>query len=219
MKPDNVYPILYSLRNCPYAMRARIALYKSKQVSELRDIVLSNKPPEMINASAKATVPVLVLPEGSIIDESLDIMIWALQNSDPDLLLHSKSKSLEDMLVTIRWFDNDFKSALDKYGCAKRYHETNLSECRASCEIFLEYLEQRLSAHTFLLANNESLVDIAIFPFIRKFARIERQWYLQSPYPNVRRWLNIYLQSRMFSKVMTKYPLWSTEQSATLFPS
>lgn len=224
-------PVLYSLRNCPYAIRARIAIFKSQQPVALRDVVLTNKPAEMILASAKATVPILVFNasktlsvEGCtdsathvsntdnaalVIDESLDIMLWALHTSDPHDLLHNFQPDMQkQMLALINDFDIEFKRRLEAYKCAKRYHETNLVECRQACEAYILRLEQCLTAHEFLMSARESLVDIALLPFIRQFARIERQWYLQSPYPKVKQWLTNYLQSPMFTKVMAKYPLW-----------
>ena len=220
---DSTLPILYSLRNCPYAMRARIAIFKSKAPVHLRDLVLSNKPPEMITASPKATVPVVVLPSGEVIEESLDVMLWALKSSDPNDLLHySNEQALTEMLNLINIFDNDFKTCLEQYKCAKRYKENNVEECRAECETFIQLLETRLNnscgnGKCYLFGEKESLADIALLPFIRQFARIERQWYLQSPYPKVKQWLNHYLQSPMFTKVMAKYPLWLDNHEIVLF--
>jgi glutathione S-transferase len=216
----NALPILYSLRNCPYAMRARIAIFKAKQSILLRDIVLSNKPEEMLTASPKATVPVLVLPNGTVLEESFDVMLWALNETDPDNLLHSENEeALPEMLKLIETFDQEFKTCLEQYKCAKRYRENNISECREVCEQFIRQLEHRLSSHAFIMSDKESLADIALLPFIRQFARVERQWYLQSPYPNVRQWLNHYLQSPMFTKVMAKYPLWTDNHKDVLFGS
>jgi len=213
-------PILYSLRNCPYAMRARMAIFKSSQMVLLRDLVLSNKPVEMMQASPKGTVPVLVLTNGTVIEESLDVMLWALYESDPRDLLHSfDESSLSEMLKLINEFDSEFKACLEQYKCAKRYQEDNIEECRVACQHYLHRLEQRLSKHAFLISDNESLADIALIPFIRQFARVERQWYLQSPYPKVRLWLNKYLQSVMFSKVMTKHPLWLDSKQEVIFGS
>ena len=222
-------PILYSLRNCPYAMRARIAIFKSHQPVALRDVVLTNKPSDMILASPKATVPILVLSETGdtvnkenaklqVIDESLDVMLWALNEFDPhDLLHHNMPEMLTQMLAFISEFDVEFKRCLEAYKCAKRYHETNIDECRAACEHYIQLLELRLTAHKFLSSERESLLDIALLPFIRQFARIERQWYLQSPYPNLKAWLNHYLQSPMFTKVMAKYPLWLESGEEVVF--
>jgi len=203
-------PILYSLRNCPYAMRARIAIFKAKQTVYLRDLVLSNKPSEMMKASPKGTVPVLVLANGTVIEESLEVMLWAFQQADPDNLMHNHINNAQsDMLMLINEFDTDFKTALEQYKCAKRYQEKNIIQQRELCQQYLERLEQRLTKHLFLMSDKESLADIALLPFIRQFAKVERQWYLQSPYPNVRQWLNNYLQSPMFTKVMATHPLWA----------
>jgi glutathione S-transferase len=223
-------PVLYSLRNCPYAMRARLAIYKSKQTVELRDVVLKHKPPEMIAASSKATVPILVLATAQVIDESLEVMLWALGESDPDNLLRiensKQSVSLnetkpsietKDILKLIDLFDSEFIPCLDAYKCAKRYHESNLKECRHACEVYIQKLEHRLSLHKYLIDDNESMADIALLPFIRKFAKVERQWYRQSSYPNIRHWLNQYLQSALFNKVMAQHPLWSFGQPAIEF--
>lgn len=202
-------PVLYSLRNCPFAMRARIAIYKSQQPVWIRDIVLSNKPTEMLAASPKGTVPVVVTTQGHVIEESYEVMLWALSQGDPDdLLFGADGVVFEQMLALIYRFDSEFKTCLENYKCAKRYRESNLVECRQACEVYIQILEQLLSTHRFLFAERESLADIALLPFIRQFARVERQWYLQAPYPKLKAWLNHYLQSQMFSKVMTKYPLW-----------
>lgn len=211
-------PILYSLRNCPYAMRARIAIFKAKQTVQLRDVVLSNKPSEMLAASPKATVPVLALLNGTVIEESLEVMLWALNETDPDDLLNKKDESaLPEMLKLINIFDSSFKTSLENYKCAKRYKESNVVECRVVCEQYIQTLEKRLNDNVFLMGEKETLADIALLPFIRQFARVERQWYLQSPYPKVRQWLNNYLQSRMFTKVMAKYPLWLDNNEMVLF--
>lgn len=210
----NQLPILYSLRHCPFAMRARLAIYRSTTQVILRPIVLTDKPAEMLTASPKGTVPVLVLPLTNnnleqVIDESFDVMVWALTQNDPDNLLHNQdSVASSDMFKLVNTFDSQFKSALEQYKSAKRYHEDNLVECRQVCEAYVADLEQRLTKHTFLVSNQESLADLALLPFIRQFAKVERQWYLQSPYPNVQKWLNQYLQSLMFSKVMVKHPLY-----------
>ena len=221
-KPIEHYPILYSLRNCPYAMRARIAIFKSKQPVLLRDLVLSDKPQAMLDASPKATVPVVVIPkqgnvQEQVIDESLDVMLWALKRSDPNnLLLSENDHALSQMLSLIELFDREFKTVLEQYKCAKRYKEDNLTETRAACLIYIAQLEARLSHHQFLMSKQESLADIALLPFIRQFARVERQWYLQSPYPNLQAWLTRYLQSPMFTKVMAKYPPWLNQHEEFL---
>ena len=198
-------------------MRARIGIHKAQLQIDLREVNLKQKPAEMIAASAKGTVPILVLdneqPPPTVIDESLDVMLWALAKNDPDNLLHLLDRSaLPKMLVLIRLFDDEFKTCLNAYKAAKRYREDNVTEYRLACEVYIQELESRLAATTaqqpFLMSAQESLADIALLPFIRQFAKVERQWYQQSPYPKVRQWLNYYLQSAMFTKVMAKHELW-----------
>ncbi|MGF1749691.1 MULTISPECIES: glutathione S-transferase [Vibrio] len=216
VKSDGL-PILYSLQHCPYAMRARIAIYRAQQRVLIRAIKLNNKPRDMLEASPKGSVPVLVLGP-TVLEESLEIMLWALAQSDADDLLDStQPQSLPEMVDLISNFEAEFVPALEAYSCAKRYHDDNLDACRKACEAVLSTLEERLSKQSFLFSESESVLDIAIMPFIRKFARIERQWYLQSPYPNLRRWLDNYLQSRMFSKVMEKHELWLENQNDVYF--
>ena len=216
-------------------MRARLAIYKSRQVVALRDVVLSDKPKEMLTASPKGTVPIVVLGSSEVspskvIDESLDIMLWALGKSDPDNLLRANpldnqassndnklSTTLTEMLSLIALFDSEFKSALEAYKSAKRYHDSSVQDCRQHCEEYIQNLEQRLSRHACIMDDHESLADIALLPFIRQFAKVERQWYLQSPYPQLKRWLNRYLQSAMFTKVMAQYPLWSPHRADIAF--
>jgi glutathione S-transferase len=140
--------------------------------------------------------------------------LWALTKKDPDNLLHSFNQSaLPKMLVLIRLFDDEFKTCLNAYKAAKRYREDNVIECRQACEVFIQELENRLMQSAFLMSEQESLADIALVPFIRQFAKVERQWYLQAPYPRVRQWLNRYLQSTMFTNVMAKHDLWLTKDA------
>lgn len=218
MPSSQTLPILYSLRNCPYVMRARLAIFKAEITVELRDVVLKQKPAEMLQASPKGSVPVLVLASGKVIDESLDIMLWALKSKDPhDLLAQHAPDLLPAMLALIDEFDQQFKEALEAYKCAKRYHETNIVQCRNACLVFIEDLERRLNQTSFLMAEHETLLDIALLPFIRQFSKVERQWYLQAPYPKLRLWLNRYIQSATFTKVMAKFPLWQANMPPTVF--
>ncbi|WP_194435770.1 glutathione S-transferase [Vibrio fluminensis] len=213
-------PILYSLHNCPYAIRARFALIKAKQTVLIRSIKLNNKPSEMLAASPKGSVPVLLVPQidmetnnaqfdYQVFDESLDIMLWALSLNDPGHLLQSDdAESLPAMLTVIDEFERKFVPALNAFACAKRYHENHQSELRHHCEIALDKLESRLVKHPFLFSDQESLVDIALVPFLRKYARVDKQWFRNSPYPRLRTWLNGYIQSPEFSKVMKNYDFW-----------
>jgi glutathione S-transferase len=222
LSPPMHYPILYSLRNCPYAMRARLAIFKTNQIVILRDVDLKNKPSAMLTASPKGTVPILVLnsttEQVNIIEESLEVMLWAVHESDPNDLLHQHTPGAEgEMLKIIHIFDQEFKSRLEQYKCAKRYRENNIQACRAACEVYIQVLEQRLNQHAFLFSAQESLLDLALLPFIRQFARVERQWYLQSPYPKLRHWLNNYLQSALFSKVMADVERWQENDPVIYF--
>jgi glutathione S-transferase len=204
-------------------MRARIAIFKAQLQVQVREVNLNNKPAEMITASAKGTVPILILSEelaaASVIEESVEVMLWALTANDPDNLLHKHDpNTLPNMLKMITKFDDEFKTCLNAYKCAKRYRENNITECRKACEGYIQELENRLAktkaSQPFIMSAQESLADIALLPFIRQFAKVERQWYQQSPYPKVRQWLNQYLQSAMFTKVMAKHDVWlgSVEQ-------
>jgi glutathione S-transferase len=201
-------------------MRARIAIFKSRRAVELRDVKLNNKPEAMLIASPKGTVPILVVSATEIIDESLDVMLWSLGQSDPDNLLGNQpdvSSELPSLLSFVNKYDQEFKGCIERYKCAKRYHEPNLVECREACERYIQDLEKRLSQHGYVMGTHESLADIAIFPFIRQFAKVERKWYVQAPYPNLKKWLNKYLQSAMFNKVMAQYPIWEEGNEAVIF--
>ncbi|TEW53601.1 glutathione S-transferase [Psychromonas sp. RZ22] len=210
MTPQTL-PILYSLRHCPYAMRARVAIFKSNLPVLLRDIKLNNKPSEMLALSTKKTVPMMVIKTDNslqVLEESLEIMLKLLTTNDPQQLLSPPNTTLEEMLSLIHYFEAELIPANEAYKCAKRYQEKNIVECRQACEVYLQQLELRLTQHRYLLSDNESLMDIALMPFIRQFSKVERQWYQQSPYPKLRAWLNHYLQSPMFTKIMAKHELW-----------
>jgi glutathione S-transferase len=204
-------------------MRARLGILLAKQPVMLRAIDLRHKPPEMLAASPKGTVPVLVIDDTgnpdqpTVIDESLDIMLWALNLSDPDNLLYSdEPDQLPSMLSLISRFDNEFKKHLENYKSAKRYHEDSKTDYRQQCEGFIVELDNRLSKHTYLMGDKPSLVDYAVLPYIRQFARVERQWYIQTPYPHLQHWLKHHLTSQLFSKAMIKHPLWLDHQQSFL---
>ena len=202
-------PILYSLQNCPYAMRARLGVLKSQQTVFIRAIVLTNKPAEMLAFSPKGTVPILVLSNTHVIEESLDIMLWALNLSDPHNLLYAEDeKALPEMLAIINENDQQFKPTLERYKRAKRYHGDDVEACRLQCEPFIQALEQRLSQHPFLMGATPSLLDFALLPFMRQFARVNRQHFRDGPYTHLQNWLKQHLQSQLFAKAMLKYPLW-----------
>jgi len=214
-------PILYSLQNCPYAMRARLAILLARQTVVLRAIVMQNKPADMLALSPKGTVPVLVLESENkkyVIDESLDIMLWALNINDPENLLYSQdADALAEMLQIVHENDEQFKPKLEQYKRARRFHGNDEEHCRLLCEPFIQRLEYRLAQHEFLMGSTPSLLDYALLPFIRQFSRVNRQLYLQGPYAHLQRWLNHHLQSRLFSKAMFKHPLWLDNHNECIF--
>lgn len=214
-------PILYSFRRCPYAMRARLAIYYSQTVVELREVVLKNKPTQMIQASSKATVPVLVLAtdadqESEIIDESIEIVYWALAQHDPEQWLLS-SESGQTAKILIAENDDLFKASLDKYKYFDRFPEFDQAHYRAQGEMFLAKLEQRLSQHHYLFADQPCVADIAIMPFVRQFAYVDIDWFKTAGYPKLLAWLNVWLESEMFKNIMHKYPAWHEHAELTLF--
>lgn len=211
-------PILYSFRRCPYAMRARLALWKSGVQCELREVVLRDKPPSLLAFSPKATVPVLVLGDGSVIDESLDIMLWALHRSDPDGWLTPATGDVDAMGALIHINDHDFKGHLDRYKYPDRYEDSDPLAHRAEAERFLADLNGRLKDHSHLFGPRPSLADWAIAPFIRQFANTQREWFDETPYDALRRWLERLLSGPLFCAVMSKYPQWSAGDEPTLVP-
>ncbi len=207
-------PILYSFRRCPYAMRARMALVASGAVVELREVLLKDKPPELVAASPKATVPVLVLSDCRVIEESLDVMQWALVQSDP-------LGWLEGTALDSDWIsecDGDFKHWLDCYKYAERYPEHTAEDYRQKAESFIQKLEDRLSVSDWMGGEAAHAVDVALFPFIRQFAGVDPSWWQSAPYPSVRRWLENWLNSALFSAIMAKYPRWESGQAGERFP-
>jgi len=197
--------ILYSYRRCPYAMRARMALSYAEIAVEIREIALRQKPAHMLQVSPKGTVPVLVLSDGTVIDQSLDIMRWALKVVDRDGWLDADA-ALMNALISEN--DGAFKQNLDRYKYADRYPQQSAEYSRAQGEIFLAHLESLLAKNTFLLGAKVCVADIAIFPFIRQFAAVDPDWFDNSAYQNLRRWLKYMLASSLFCKIMVKYPLY-----------
>ncbi len=211
-------PILYSFRRCPYAMRARLGLYLAQQEVELREIVLKHKPEPMLAASPKGTVPVLVLDNGRVIDESLEIMLWALAQQDSHQLLNDAPQVHQSAMALISDNDNQFKPWLDKYKYADRHPEHSASDYRAKGEAFVRTLEARLTQSAQLVSDRPSLADYAIFPFIRQFAHVDKQWWQQAPYPKVQAWLSEHINSQAFVAIMKKYPTWlESGESFSLF--
>lgn len=197
-------PILYSYRRCPYAMRARMALRYAGIEVEIREIALREKPRHMLSVSPKGTVPVLILADGRIVDESLDIMMLALAQNDPDGWL------TDDPLCSELIAENDgnFKRALDQYKYAIRFPEQPVENYREQGELFLARLEALLERHAYLLGERMTQADVAIFPFIRQFSMVDSDCFEDSPYPKLRDWLAALMNSDLFKSVMQKHPTW-----------
>lgn len=204
-------PILFSFRRCPYAMRARIAIKLCSLECEIREINLKLKNKEFLEISPKGTVPVLVLPDDKIIEESMDIIHWAISNNDPYNL---KLKNLEiynkDMdLISI--FDNEFKYHLDRYKYNSRYKGINKEEHKYKARDLLVNLNNSLKEKQWLNGENISISDISILPFIRQYRIADIKWFDEKlELPNINRWLDKFLNSKIFNNVMKKYKIWET---------
>lgn len=207
-------PVLYSFRRCPYCMRAHMALKKTGIKTELREVNLSDLPKEVLNISSQSTVPVLVLPDGTTYDESWDIVKWALAQNDPDNWLGKDNEFLLDAEILIETNDYSFKIDLDHYKYADRFPEHSEQYYREQCEEFIEELEDMLSEHTYLLSDQLSLADIGVFPFIRQFALVDKDWFDQAPYPKVQQWLNRIIDSELFQDIFQKHELWKAGDTA-----
>lgn len=195
------FPALYSFRRCPYAMRARMALLVSGVAVELREVALGRKPADMIVASPKATVPVLVLPTGAVIDESIDIMRWALAQNDPENWLTGEDAAL------IAANDGAFKHHLDRYKYPDR-HSTDPIEHRDAGMAMLRDLEARLATQTNLCCDARTLADIAIVPFVRQFAAVDAAWFAAQPVPRLQVWLARHTTSALFDQAMLRTKPW-----------
>jgi glutathione S-transferase len=198
-----VLPILYSYRRCPYAMRARMALWAAKIQVELREVSLREKPQHLLQISPKGTVPVLQLSDGTVLEQSLDIMRWALLQNDA-LGWLKEDMLMVDSLISVN--DGEFKKALDRYKYPERYPEQSMLFYREQGEQFLRRLEALLAEHRFLLGDSASMADVAIFPFIRQFAAVDAQWFGQSAYSRLREWLAGWVEGELFAEVMQKFP-------------
>lgn len=212
-------PVLYSFRRCPYAMRARLALAVSGQVCELREVVLRNKPQALLQASPKGTVPVLVLPSGQVLEQSLDIMLWALAQHDPAGWLAPTEGTRADMLALIAQCDGPFKRALDRCKYPSRYPGADVDAERALAVAWLGALESRLSSNPpYLFGRHTALADMAIAPFVRQFAGIDVDWWAAQPWPHLQAWLAQFQASGLLASTMAKLAPWQEGAQGTVFP-
>jgi len=211
-------PVLYSFRRCPYAMRARLALASSGQAYELREVALRSKPPELLAASAKGTVPVLVMPDGTVIDESLDVMRWALHQHDPESWLQAPPVGPADMPELIAVNDGVFKQHLDRYKYPNRYpHESGgdaagfAQSHRAGGAAVLASWQARLGHAPWLMGDRASLADMAVLPFVRQFAHTDAAWFAAQPWPQLQEWLARFEASVLYQGVMQKHLPWQSQ--------
>jgi len=207
-----VFPILYSFRRCPYAIRARMALCYSGIQVEIREVVLRDKAPEFLEASPSATVPTLVLDK-KIFDESYDIMLWTINQNDPNGWLEMPDSS-ENLIFEA---DGPFKDALDRIKYSGKYLNENLADSQSIAVQFLSKLDVML-CRSYLYGAKPSLADIAIFPFVRQFAFIDKAWFDAQGWSRLQAWLERFLRSELFLTVMNKYPKWKAGDALTVFP-
>ncbi len=209
-------PVLYSFRRCPYAIRARLALAVTDKQVQLREIKLADKPKALLHASPKGTVPVLVLSNDHILDESRDIMYWALSQLPPEHPWRA-TPSLEDTLLEHN--DGEFKHWLDRYKYADRHPEHGAPYYRSQAATFLASLERRLTEAPWLAGQHCGALDAAIVPFIRQFAAVDQHWFEQTPYPAVKGWLQHWLKSPLFLGVMAKRLPWKPNDEPLIWPT
>lgn len=200
-------------------MRARLALAASGMVCELREVVLARKPPALLHASPKGTVPVLVLPDGAVLEQSLDIMLWALRRHDPLGWLPAKGANLDAALALIALCDGDFKAQLDRYKYPARYQLSDGVAHRTEGAKFLLRLDTRLHACGYLHGHHFGLADAAMAPFVRQFAHTDPAWFARQPWPALQPWLAAFEASAAYQQVMDKLPPWEEGQTPVRFPA
>lgn len=210
-------PRLYSFRRCPYAMRARLGLLFAKLPVELREVTLKDKPDQMLAISPKGTVPVLQLIDETVIEESLEIMLWALEQNDPQGLFDQSVLSQANALIAQN--DDEFKHWLDRYKYADRHTDMTQTEYRQRGEMFLQVLEDLLTKNTYLLGERVTIADIGIMPFVRQFAHVDRDTFYSLPYPKLQLWLQHWLEHPVFIQAMTKFQPWQEGDEMVVFPT
>lgn len=198
-------PVLYSFRRCPYAIRARMALCYADVEVAVREVALRDKPQALYAISPKATVPVLQLASGEVLDQSLDIMLWALRQSDPDGWLVAGDLAQAGSWIALN--DGPFKLLLDRYKYSQRHPESSLQAHRErALDALLYRLDDQLRTSAFLLGPTNSYADVALFPFVRQFALVDKPWFDAMPLPGLQRWLSAWLGCALFASVMHQAP-------------
>tara|TARA_B100001741_G_C16464635_1_gene556938 strand:+ start:74 stop:724 length:651 start_codon:yes stop_codon:yes gene_type:complete len=214
----NKYPTLYSFRRCPYAMRARLALRLCKIECIIREISLKAKNSEFLKVSPKGTVPVLVLPNGKVLEESLDIINWSLEQNDPNnLKVNDKvTKKINDKYIQL--FDKDFKFHLDRYKYSSRYNISNSEIHRNKARNILTEINSMLEGKDYIGGQCMSLLDISILPFVRQYRIADINWFDNHlGLRNINNWVNIFLNTEILASIMTKYKVWEKEDPPILF--
>ena len=206
------HPILYSFRRCPYAIRARLGLAYSGIEYEHREILLKNRPDELIELSPKGTVPVLQLMDGTVIDESIDVMKWALAQSDPDCWYTDKIVE-QNSLIALN--DDEYKKRLDMYKYHERFPEGSYDEFQNAVGEILKTYESILSKSSYLCGDKVTMADMALFPFIRQGAHVDLVWF-NAQFPILSKWLKIFKESELFETIMKKYAVWKMGENGIL---
>ena len=206
------YHVLYSFRRCPYAIRSRLALVYSNISYEHREILLKERPSELYSISPKGTVPVLQLQDGTVIDESIDVMKWALAQSDPDCWFTDKIVE-QNSLIALN--DDEYKKRLDMYKYHERFPEGSYDEFQNAVGEILKTYESILSKSSYLCGDKVTLADMALFPFIRQGAHVDLDWF-NAQFPKLSTWLKIFKESELFETIMKKYTVWKSGENGIL---
>ena len=214
----NKYPTLYSFRRCPYAMRARLALRLCKIECIIREISLKAKNREFLKVSPKGTVPVLVLPNGKVLEESLDIINWSLEQNDPNKLKVNDKLTKQINEKYIQLFDRDFKFHLDRYKYSSRYNISNSEIHRNKARNLLIEINAMLEGKDYIGGQYMSLLDISILPFVRQYRIADINWFDNHlGLRNINNWVNIFLNTEILASIMTKYKVWEKDDPPILF--
>ena len=208
MKINFKYPILYTFRRCPYAMRARFAIRSSKIIVEIREIKLQEKPFEFLKLSPKGTVPVLITNSGVVLEESLDIIYWALNKNDPHKWLAKGKLENQEIKKILYDLENKFKPNLDKYKYSSRFPDIDQYLYRDKNLYFLKKLNSYLENNNSLNCEYLTLLDYAIFPFVRQFRNVDQEWFEKLNFIFLDKWINQIIDSQDFSSIMKKFKKW-----------
>ena len=218
MKTNKRQPVFWSFRRCPYAMRARLAVRSAGIKVELREILPRDKPDAFLEASPKGTVPVVELVDGTVLEESRDVMQWALVQNDPDGWLDVQHRDPEGTAAFLDALDGPFKTHLDRYKYASRFDPDAALEHREAGAARLAEFDAKLATQPSLSGEKNGLLDFATLPFVRQFRIADPTWFDAQPWPHLHHWLQAFLASRQFASVMKKYAVWQEGGDGVTFP-